>query len=148
MSSPAHRISLAKAWRGERSSDAPGDAPGDRLSIARVFHAPPGGVGTSKIFLVIALDVAVPSEPVPSEPAPSEPVPSVPAHNTVEEIFLNDNLITWCKLESPNRWDITGSILPTNRLKVVLGDLPGTQGLVNGTSTQFGLNVWLEISER
>ena len=138
MSSPAHRISLAKAWRGERSSDAPGDAPGDRLSIARVFHAPPGGVGTSKIFLVIALDAA----------APSEPAPSVPTHNTVEAIFLNDNLITWCKLESPNRWDITGSILPTNRLKVVLGDMPGTQGLANGTSTQFGLNVWLEISER
>jgi hypothetical protein len=124
MNSSAHRISLAKAWRGEGTSDAPGD----QQSIARVFHAPPGGVGASRIFLVIARDTA--------------------AQANMDTIFLNDNALTWCKLETPNRWDITESILPTNRLKVVLGDVGETQGLANGASTQFGFNVWLEILER
>ncbi len=124
MSSSVHRISLAKAWRWEGTSDAPGD----RRSIARVFHAPPGGVGTARIFLVIARDTA--------------------AQANMDTIFLNDNALTWCKLETPNRWDITESILPTNRLKVVLGDVGEKQGLANGASTPFGFNVWLEILER
>lgn len=124
MSSSVHRISLAKAWRGEGASDAPGD----RRSIARVFHAPPGGVGTSRIFLVIACDT--------SDQA------------NMEAIFLNDNLLTWCKLETPNRWDITESILPTNRLKIVVGVGGENLGLADRASTQFGFNVWLEILER
>jgi phosphomannomutase len=70
------------------------------------------------------------------------------AQANMDTIFLNDNALTWCKLETPNRWDITESILPTNRLKVVLGDVGETQGLANGASTPFGFNVWLEILER
>ncbi|MBM3964445.1 MAG: hypothetical protein FJ308_05175 [Planctomycetes bacterium] len=123
MNSSVHRISLAKAWR----SDGTSDTPGDQRSIARVFHAPPSGIGTSRILLVIARDTAAPAN--------------------LEAIFLNDKFLTWCTLETPIRWDITESILPTNRLKVVVGNVSDPLRLVTGASTQFGLNVWLEILE-
>lgn len=123
MKSPPHRISLVQAWRG----DATSDTPGAQRSITRVFHAPPSGIGTSRIFLGIAFCTEAQANP--------------------EAIFLNDKRLTWCKLESTIRLDITESILPTNRLKVVVGDVNESQGSVTGASTQFGFNVWLEILE-